>query len=457
MTRRLCLLLALTLVFFALCSPARAQTDGYVDFWHRPTMTGDWGGLRDELVQQGITFSATYTGEVFANVQGGIKRGAQYDGVFQPQVDFDLSKLLGWTGATARLSMLQGQGPSLSTGWVGNLLNVSGVVTIPPATRLYNAWLQQNMFNDVVSVRAGLMNVDAEFMTSATAGTFMNTTFGWTSWTGVDLPGGGPAYPLSAPGVRVKVAPTPEGMYAQGAVFSGDPTGHSGSNSPNTLVPSGTEISFTGGVFAIGEVGYAVNQAKDAKGPPIAFKLGGWYASSTHFQDQQFSTDGLSLANPASSGMPQNHTGNWGFYGVADAALYQPDDGPNLSGFMRVGAGSPSDRNLVTLYVDAGLTTQGLIPTRDDDTLGVAVAFAKIGNSARSLDQETQVFSNDPFYPIRNQEIVLEVTYQVQLAPWLTLQPDFQYIFNPSGGVLNANNSLRGNAMVFGLRSAVTF
>jgi porin len=302
-----------------------------------------------------------------------------------------------------------------------------------------------------------MMNVDAEFLTSATAGTFMNTTFGWPGWTAADLPGGGPAYPLSSPGVRVKVAPAPEGIYAQAAVFSGDPTGHSGSNSPDTLIPSGTEISFTGGVFAIGEVGYAVNQAKDAKGPPMMFKLGGWYASSTHFQDQQFSTDGLSLADPASNGMPQNHTGNWGFYGVADAALYQPDDGPNLSGFMRLGGGSPSDRNLVTLYIDAGLTSQGLIPTRDNDTAGIAIAYAKIGSSARGLDQNTQVFTNDPFYPVRSEEIVLEATYQAQLTPWLTLQPDIQYIINPAGKVLNANGSIRANALVLGLRSAITF
>jgi porin len=155
--------------------------------------------------------------------------------------------------------------------------------------------------------------------------------------------------------------------------------------------------------------------------------------------------------------MPQNHTGNWGFYGVADAALYQPDDGPNLSGFMRIGAGTPGDRNLVSFYADAGLTTQGLIPTRDNDTLGLAVAYARIGNNARGLDQDTQVFANNPFFPVRSQEIALELTYQAQLAPWLTLQPDIQYIVNPDGKVLNGNGSIRGNALVLGLRSAVTF
>ncbi len=75
-------------------------------FWQRDTLTGDWGGLRTTLQQQGIALSGTYTGEVFANVQGGIKRGATYDGLFQPQLDIDLDKLLGWHGASFRVSMI---------------------------------------------------------------------------------------------------------------------------------------------------------------------------------------------------------------------------------------------------------------------------------------------------------------------------------------------------------------
>ena len=212
----------------------------------------------------------------------------------------------------------------------------------------------------MLSVRIGMMNVDAEFMTSQTASLFMNSTFGWPAWTAFDLPGGGPAYPLSAPGVRVKLQPASEGVYFQAAVFSGDPTGHNGSNSPSTPLPTGTVVSFTGGAFLIAEAGYAVNQVKDAKGAPMAFKLGGWYQTSSNFQDQRFDDFGISLASPASTGIPLNHTGNWGIYGVADASLYQTEDG-GLSAFARIG-GSPGDRNLISFYVDAGVTYKGLIP-----------------------------------------------------------------------------------------------
>lgn len=338
---------------------------------------------------------------------------------------------------------------------MGNQLGASGSVTVPPATRLFNLWLQQNFFDDVLSTRAGIMNVDAEFITSTTAALFMNTTFGWPGSAGIDLPGGGPAFPLSGPGIRVKVSPAPEGFYLQGAMFGGDPTGHDGSNSPGTGIPSGTVVSFKGGSFLIAELGYAVNQAKDAKGPPVAYKLGGWYHTGDQFQDQRFDSAGLSLANPASTGAPRDHIGNWGIYGVADAALYRTEDGGGLSAFARL-TGSPADRNLVSFYGDTGLTYKGPIPGRNDDTVGIAFAFALIGNNARSLDQDMQHFGNQ-LLPIRDHEAVLELSYQIQVTPWMTLQPDLQRIFHPGGYVLNPDGSVRHDALVLGLRSALTF
>jgi Carbohydrate-selective porin, OprB family len=69
--------------------------------------------------------------------------------------------------------------------------------------RLYNAWLQQNPAADAVLIRCGLMNIATEFFVSSTASLFVNSTFGWPAIRGIDLPGGGPAYPLSAPGMKV--------------------------------------------------------------------------------------------------------------------------------------------------------------------------------------------------------------------------------------------------------------
>ena len=48
-------------------------------------------------------------------------------------------------------------------------------------------------------------------------------------------------------------------------------------------------------------------------------------------------------------------------------------------------------------------------------------------------------------------ETVIEATYQISLAPWWNIQPDFQYIINPSGV------SGSRNAAVFGVRTSIAF
>src|SRR6185312_8128801 len=262
-------------------SPQTVQPTAPTDVWHRDTLTGDWGGLRPDLADKGVVFTLPYTGEVLANLRGGIQRGAEYDGMFQPQVDVDLDKLAGWQGGSLRVSMLELHGPQLSQGWIGNQLNVSGFAA-PPATRLYNLWLQQNLFGDAVSIRAGVMTVDAEFIISQTSPTFMNTAFGWPGWAGVDLPAGGPASSLPAPGARLLLQLN-DAVSVRTAVFSGDPTGHDGSNG-SSASPEGTVISFRGGALVIGEVAYAINQGENAAGTPMSFKLGGWYHTGNRFQ-----------------------------------------------------------------------------------------------------------------------------------------------------------------------------
>ncbi|HEY1932949.1 MAG TPA: carbohydrate porin [Acetobacteraceae bacterium] len=442
------------LAFVMTAAAARSQpAPPTTDFWHRDSLTGDWGGERTALADAGVTFTMTYTGDLQDVVQGGIRRGGVYDSLLQPQIDLDLDKLAGWTGATAHFSLLGIAGPSLSASYAGNLINTSSI-NGRPAIRLYNAWLQQDI--GMASIRAGLMNADAEFFISQTASLFVDSTFGWPAILGVDLPGGGPAYPLSSPGARVKLQPTPE-LAVMAAVFSGDPTGQDGTNMLSTRQPDGTLISFTGGALAIAEAAYSLNQGKDAKGMPVTFKLGGWYHSSAHFEDQRFDTNGLSLADPASNKLPRGHDGDWGWYGIADVTLYQAPggNGGSLSGFARI-AGTPDDENLVGFYADSGLAYKGLLPTRADDTAGVAVAYARIGNRARSLDLDYRQL-DDLLLPVRNQEIVLEVSYQAQVTPWWTLQPDAQVIFNPDGHVANSAGSVRQNALLLGMRTVVTF
>ncbi len=52
---------------------------------------------------------------------------------------------------------------------------------------------------------------------------------------------------------------------------------------------------------------------------------------------------------------------------------------------------------------------------------------------------------------VKHHETVLELSYQASINDWLTVQPDFQYIFNP-GAVQDGRD-----AMIAGLRFTLTF
>lgn len=186
------------------------------------------------------------------------------------------------------------------------------------------------------------------------------------------------------------------------------------------------------------------------------YRFGGWW-NSERFRDLQLDSHGLSLASPASNGRPRQHNNDFSIYGSIDHPfLFNEAEHTSFAAFAR-GMGAPGDRNLVDLYVEAGLICKGLLG-RADDQLGAAIGYARIGSAARALDADVARLTGQ-FHPIRSGETVLELTYRFQLTGWWQLQPDFQYIFNPGGGIVNPHAPSRrvADAAVVGLRTAILF
>jgi porin len=235
---------------------------------------GDPGGSRSALEKAGITYSLTYIGEVLGNVSGGMRRGSIYEGRLDFQVDADLSKLAGWEGATIHAQAFQIHGHGLSRYYLGNLMTASGIEALP-STRLFELWLEQSFADGKAALKVGQLAADTEFLTSQYGALFVNATFGWPAITGVNLPSGGPAYPLATPGARLKLAPV-EGFTLLAAVFNGDPAGP-GPGDPQRNNRHGLEFRTKDPAFAIAEAQFAYNQGKDAAGLPGTVKVGAWH------------------------------------------------------------------------------------------------------------------------------------------------------------------------------------
>jgi porin len=385
------------------------------------------------------------------NLAGGERRGAVYTGLLEFGVTLDLEEMLGWSGATVHNSWLwlSGQGPSdrLVGDNIFAVSNIEGFATF----RMFELWFQQNLFDDAISLRVGQLAADEEFAISEYGALFLNGTFGWPAFLSESIPNGGPGYPLATPGVRLEINPT-EWLTFRTALFQGDPLAED-------VNRHGFQYQFSGnnGALFLNELvmrweGFGGREL------PGSLKTGAWFHTAN-------------FADPGDEEVLRR--GNNGFYFILDQQLFRPtvrektafvasgkgpaqglgkavlsaqaeeDDGVGLGSFLRV-AFEPADRNELSFYVDGGLTYQGLIPGRVNDTLGVAVAYGKLSRGAvRALAEED---ARNPGY-----ELALEATYQMQVTPWFALQPCLQTIIRPGG------SADFGNALVLGLRSAIEF
>ncbi len=424
-------------------------------------LLGDMWGLRTLLSKYGISLAVSETSEVLGNVTGGVRQGFEYDGLTQMALQLDTQQAFGWYGGTFRASALQIHGRNLSADNLLSLQTASGIEADPGA-RLWELWYQQKFLNeDRLDVKIGQQSLDQEFIVSQNALLFVNTMFGWPLVPSVDLPGGGPAYPLSALGVRARWRPT-DSLTGLLAVTNGNPAPNN-LGDPQQQNPSGTSFPLNGGALVIGELQFAYPalgaMVTSAEGEvhPGTLKVGFWYDSES-FPDLLFDDAGLSLANPSSNGMPLQHHGNYSFYGVIDQVIGAAPGGGTLSGFARVMGTPQGDRNPVVFSLNAGLTLHAPFADRPDDTAGLAIEYARVSGSTAALDQQTAFYTNS-FVPIPTGETVIELTYQYPLTPAVILQPDFQYVFNPSGGIANPNlpSQTIKNEAVLGFRVNLTF
>ncbi len=427
----------------------------------RNNLLGDLWGLRTALGNDGITLGAQETSEDLGNVTGGIHRGFDYDGVTVLNLQLDTNKAFGWAGGTLNISAEQIHGRSVSEDNLDNLQTVSGIEATR-STRLWELWYQQSVLDGQLDVKIGQQSVDQEFMVSTGSALYLNTVMGWPLVPSDDMYAGGPAYPLSSLGVRVRAQPTAAITLLAG-VFDDNPPG--GSFADDSQVrgaeQSGTAFNLGTGALTIAEVQYAVNQPAPGQmvtsgGPPPGlpgtYRLGAWYDEAT-FPDQRFDTTGLSLANPNTSGIGGPHRGNWSIYAVADQMVWRPDpQSPQSVGvFLRV-MGAPPDRNLISFSANGGVNLKAPFASRPNDTVGIGFGVGQVSRVAAALD----VAGGNP---ARTVETFIEATYQYQIANWWNVQPDLQYVFHPGGGIADPSDPDHeiGNELVVGARTAITF
>jgi len=427
-------------------------------------LLGDLWGLRTDLSRYGLTLSIEETSESLGNVTGGTQKGFTYDGLTQAVLQMNTQRAFGFYGGLFNVSALQIHGQNLSSNNLQSLQTASGIEA-DRGFRLWEMWYDQKFLDeDRLDIKIGQQSVDQEFIVSSNALMFVNTMFGWPMLPSADMPGGGPAYPLSALGLRLSARPV-NGLTLLAGVFNGNPAGNANSGDSQQQNLHGTNFPLGNGTLSMIELQFSYpavgSMVMAGETPPLGwtYRIGAWY-NSEQFSDLRLNQSGQTMGNPSNSQNPLQHHGDFSYYAVADQLVWRDATESNrtLAVFARVMATPLTDRNLIDGSINAGVALHCPFAYRTGDTLGLGVGYAHVSSNASGLDRDTANYTGS-YTPKRSAETFIELTYQYQVRPWLQIQPDVQYVINPGGGVSNpaVQGSRINNELVLGLRTNISF
>ena len=257
----------------------------------------------------------------------------------------------------------------------------------------------------------------------------------------------------------MKVVPSAE-LSFQAGLFNGNPAGTppaGDETDPQRRNRDGLRFPTNDPPLMIAEAAYAYQSLFGTTGLPGTATLGAWHHFGRFDSPRLDSVGGRLLADPETSGVARRFRGDSGVYTILDQTLYREpgSEDQGASAFLRLSA-VPGDRNLVDLYLDAGIAYRGLLPGRPNDTVGLGVIHSRIGPAARAFDRDA-IRLGSGTGPIRSSETVVEATYQAEVVPGFTVQPDLQYVMRPGGGLPDAQGRRLRNATVLGLRATINY
>ncbi len=334
----------------------------------------------------GAFYRFNYTGEVFADVHGGMRQGTVYTGLLQVTLDWHVGP---WT---AHGDAYMPHGDSLSQRDVSVFSVVSNIDAVHQL-RLHELWGQRRIGS--ASVRLGLLAADTEFWGSDTAALFVSSAFGAPSVVSGNLQHAA-IFPQGVLGARVAFD-IGKNDTLRIALIDGD------GGDPTRENRHGLRVDPNHGALVVVEDQHVFGQVA----APIANALLG-----AHFR----SRDSADISDAA-------ERGDWGVVGVIDRTINK-----RVAWFSRIGVAEP-DRSAVPLSVETGFNLGAVLGARD--TLGIAAAYIDLNGHLQS-----------PGNPQRlRHEAIIEATLTVPLDDTVTVQHDLQYIIAP-GGTADARNAL---------------
>jgi len=403
------------------------------DLWSRSYLTGNWGGLRSKLANNGVQFEAE-TAHFFQDISGGgVKQTGRYSGVAQIQLKLDSQKMGLWPGGFlfARAEAAFGTPVNPAVGGLSPV-NSKPVFTLPARDEMVLPHLFITQFlSEKFLVSLGKLDTtggDANDFAHGTGDTkFMNLAFSFN-------PVATLAAPYSALGVALAYLPHKDVVLSFAAF---DSEGRPDTAGFDTLFEDGTTLS-SEARLTIRPFGLAGHQL-------VGFEWSNGKYNALN-QDPRTLIGNILLGTPL-----ETKKGTWAFYYNFDQYLYTEKGDPK-QGFGVFGRAGVADKatNLNHQFYSIGFGGKGTIPTRDNDHWGIGYYYLDYSDSLTGLIRSRLNLKHEQGG---------ELYYNIEVLPWLHLTPDIQIISTTRrrlGTLLSLGNKV-DTAVVAGFRVKINF
>lgn len=383
-------------------------------------LAGDWNGVRRAMQRIGITPTVSYVSALQTNVTGGPDVNGKRDQVWsyagQLSVAFsgDFGELLKIPGLSAYVGTSWGTGSNLSAS-LDSAIPTTGLYT--PSFYLGEMYLQQKLLKKKITILAGRLSAANTFAALPVFTNYVNYGINPNP------------YSLGANDITFFSPPAGTEWGAQ-ATYEVTPTIQVQAGAFNTNVNSangedhGADFTLqegNKGVVAIGEIDYLYNQRANSTGMPGQITVGFLHSNNSF----------PSLVSPL-----VHSEGYSGAYVMGQQMIFRPDGPRTYRGATVWGEWALNSKDLISPIPEfwgAGLSYQGLIPTRKNDVISAGLVGAQSSKYALPT----------------NTEELLEWNYQWTHSRYLTVTPHAQYLWK--------GESHDGrNATILGIQIALT-
>jgi len=380
-------------------------------------LTGDWGGVRDELKAQGFQFFLNYTTEPMWNVAGGEEQGGTYLHNIGADFYVDLARVAGLPSTALLVKLSKRDGDSVSAEYIapsegGNIFPVQEIFG-GQTFKVVNVQFNTNLLDDRLQLAYGRIIANDDFLRSDLYCQFLNNAFcGSPKGVFFQDPFAFSAYPSAQWGFRARLLANPH-WTIQAAVYDADINLQRGDPNAKPHNKHGDSWSFgNNGVVLAGEIHYNLNSGAENALPGV-YKVGGYWMNGDYRDISQ--TDGSTV------------DGSSMIWLLADQMLLraQPGSERGLWGFATWVNSLEDSVNLLDDHLGVGLVYTGPFAVRPRDSLGLAFTRGWISD-------EQNIARLAQGLPHQTDESVYELNYKFVLGRGVAFEPDVQYIQKPA-------------------------